>query len=432
MSLIHLLPPLARRAAAPRQPSHESCDASGDAGLVCLAGERAPAHEAAAREVAEATRRVLLRDAVAALQPGPCAGLAPLRAWVAERLARRGLDLDPRQVLITTGTRQALDLLGRVLLDRSSPLLVQRPTSVVALRAFASYAPRLVGVPVDEQGPQAQAFAAALPGARMAYLQSCFADPGGTSIAAERAGQLVAALREAPCWLVEDESCAELWLDEPAPPGLLARGAPHGVLVGRFPDPLFPGLGLGWVAGSAALVARLAQARDAAHGPPPAFHQRVALDMLRDGALERVSPALRGAWRERREAALGALRRHMPVGVRWLRPRGGMFVWLTLPDTVDVAGLVLAAREQGVCVLAGADFDVGTGGCASFGDCWDCRFCDHPESAAPARNTLRLSFAAAAPQAVAAGVERLARVLRGVCANASGCPRQWPDIVSRA
>ncbi|MDE2121763.1 MAG: PLP-dependent aminotransferase family protein, partial [Betaproteobacteria bacterium] len=244
MSLISLHPPMARRAALLRSalPGERIAECDHERDLICLAADLPDAHgfaaheaaEKAAAEAAEATRRVLLRHAGQALRVGPCRGIAPLREWVAEHLAGQGLQVDPDAVLITTGTQQALDLLGKVLVDPSSPLLVQRPTSAAALRAFAPYAPRLIGVPCDEHGPDPQAFAELLPGARMAYLQTCFANPCGQTISPERAEQLVAALRQAPCWLVEDDCYQELWFDAPPPPGLLARGAPHGVRVGSF------------------------------------------------------------------------------------------------------------------------------------------------------------------------------------------------------
>ena len=432
MSLISMHPPMARRAALLRPAASDGQAAVDEQGLVDLADSQPDARGLPAQQLAEATRRVLGRHAGKALLPGPCRGIAQLREWVAAHLAGQGMHVGARQVLVTAGTRQSLDLLGKVLLDPSSPLLVQRPTSAAALRAFAPYAPRMVGLRCDEQGPLPQAFAAALPGARMAYVQSCFSNPAAQTLTPERADQLVAALHEAPCWLVEDDACAELWLDAPIAAGLLARGAPHGVRVGSFSRVLFPGISLGWVAGSAALIDRLALARDAADHPPCALNQWVLLEMLRGPALHGALPDLRRAYRARRDAMLDSLRRHMPDGVNWTRPRGGLFVWLTLPRFVDAQELVAPARRRGVAILPGGAFDVGAGGCGTFGNCWDCRFADDADAAAPARNTVRLSYASAEPHAIELGVQRFAAVVREAVERVSRAPLARLGGVSRA
>lgn len=433
MSLLSMHPPMSRRAALLREASAAGlpvADRRGD--LVDLACGRADAHELSAADVAEATRRVLQRHAGEALGAGPCHGIAPLREWVARDLARQGLDVDARHVLITSGTQQALDLLGKVLLDPASPLLVQRPTSAAALRAFAPYAPRMIGLRCDEHGPEPRAFAAALPGARMVYLQPSFANPSAQTLTPERADALAQALQETPCWLVEDEAYGEPWLDAPPPRGVLARGVPHGVRVGGFSRLLFPGLCLGWVAGSAPLIDRLALARDAADRHSSSLNQWVLLDMLRDGVPERTLPGLRLSYRARRDAMLQALQRHMPEGVSWTRPPGGVFVWLTLPAGIDAHDLVEPARERGVAVMPGGAFDVGAGGCGTFGHCWECRFAEDAQAAAPARNTLRLSYAAASAQAIERGVRQLAQALRDVLQGqpAGGCPAR--ESMSRA
>jgi 2-aminoadipate transaminase len=373
--------------------------------------------------VSRAMRRVLARRAREALQYGPAEGLEGLREWVCAHLAGQGLRLRPSQVLISSGSRHALDLLGKVLLDPASPLLVQRPTRLGALRAFRPYAARLVGLRCDEQGPVPEALADALPGARMAYLQTRFADPTGLAVPEARARQLADLLAGSGCWLVEDQTHGELWLDTPPAPGLLARGVEHGVLVGSFSPLVFPGLRLGWVAGHASLIARLAQARRAAELQPGSLSQWVLLEMLREGFVERHLPALRARCRERRDAVLEALRRHMPEGVAWTRPQGGAHLWLRLPDGVDAAELLAPAGREGLPLLPGRAFDAGAGGCASFGECSQCRFAEDPQGAAPMRHALRLSFAALAPRAAEPCVARLAQLLRGQ-APAAWRPRE--------
>ena len=405
MSLYTKLPPMAQRAALLEAGEGREfplgCGEGRDLELLPVAA------------VGRAMRRVLARRAPQALQHGPCEGLEPLREWVCAHLAAQGLRLEPSQVLISSGSRHALDLLGKVLIDPASPVLVQRPTRLGALRALRPYGPRLVGLRCDGQGPEPEALANALPGARMAYVQSRIDDPTGQVIAEARARELARLLADSRCWLVEDQSYGELWFDQPPAPGLLARRVEHGVVLGSFSALVFPGLRLGWVAGHPALIARLAQARRAAEPQPCSLSQWVLLHMLRDGFVERQLPGLRMRYRERRDALLEALRRHMPEGVAWTRPQGGAHVWLSLPQGLDAAELLAPVGQEGLPLLPGQWFDVGAGGCASFGDCGQCRFAEDPEGAAPVRNALRLGFANLPPRAVEPCVARLAGLLGG-------------------
>ena len=423
MSSILPHPEMARRAALlGPSPMDEFLGAADRGATISLAGGLPDAATFPVRDAAEAARRVLSRQPRESLQYGPSEGLAPLREWVAEYLRGQGIELQAAQVLITTGSQQALDLLGKVLLDPASPLLVQRPTYLGALQAFRTYAPRMVGLPEDDLGPDPEAFAGALAGSRMAYLQPRFANPSGRSIAPARAGQLCALLAQSDCWLVEDDPYCELWFDEPPPPGLLARGVSHGVHVGTFSKMLFPGLRLGWVAGHAELLRKLTQAKQAADLQSSSLDQWLLLELLRDGLPQRMLPRLRILYRERRDAMLDALSRHMPAGVFWSRPRGGMFVWLSLPMSLDARDIAAAARRQGVLVLPGLVFDVGAGGCESFGSCCDCRFADDPEAAAPARNTLRLAFAGADRPRIERAISILAAVVRAALHGDSQAP----------
>jgi 2-aminoadipate transaminase len=276
----------------------------------------------------------------------------------------------PSQILITSGSQQGLDLLGKVLIDNGSPVLVERPSYLGALQAFALYGPRLIGIEADDDGPLPAPFAAAMPGARLAYLQPRFSNPAGRSIAPARADALAAQLAASNTWLVEDDPYGELWFDEPPAPGLIARGVPQGAHLGTFSKVLAPGLRLAWVAGPQMLIDKLAQAKQAADLQTASFNQWVLLEALHADVIERGLPGLRTLYRSRRDAMLAALTAHMPAGVRWTQPAGGLFVWLTLPAGMDAATLLPQAVARGVAYVPGETFNVG--------------------AAAP--NTLRLSF----------------------------------------
>ena len=390
-------PGYAERAAQLREsPIRALLALSGRSDVVSLAGGLPDADSFPAQAVREAASRVLSERAHDALQYGPSEGIAPLRAWVAEHLRGQGIAVAPEQVLITSGSQQGLDLLGKVLLDAGSRVLVERPTYLGALQAFALYQPQFVGLDGDADGPLPEALAAALP-ARLAYLQPRFSNPGGTSVAPQRAQQLAGQLVASACWLVEDDPYGELWFDAPPACGLLARGVAHGVHLGTFSKVLAPGLRLGWVAAPPELATRLALARQAGDLQSPSLNQWVLLELLRDGTVARALPGLRALYRARRDAMLAALRAQMPPGVVWSEPAGGFFVWLTLPRQLDAAALLPRALERGVAYVPGAGFDVAGSRC----------------------DTLRLSFSSADAAAIGEAIARLGALFTEALSDAS-------------
>ena len=365
------LPPLAQRAQRLRSSAiRDLLHLAGRADVVSLAGGLPDAASFPADALREAADRVLRQRPQAALQYGPTEGIAPLREWVAAHLRTQGMRFSPSQILITSGSQQGLDLLGKVLIDSGNPVLVERPSYLGALQAFALYGPRLIGIEADADGPLPEPFAAALPGARLAYLQPRFSNPAGRSIAPTRADALAAQLAASNTWLVEDDPYGELWFDAPPAPGLIARGVTQGAHLGTFSKVLAPGLRLAWVAGPQMLIDKLAQAKQAADLQTASFNQWVLLEALQAGVIERGLPGLRALYRSRRDAMLTALAAHMPAGVRWTQPAGGLFIWLNLPAGMDAAALLPQAVARSVAYVPGETFNVG--------------------AAAP--NTLRLSF----------------------------------------
>lgn len=384
------LPAIAQRAQRLRTSAiHDLLQLANRADVVSLAGGLPDAASFPADALREASDRVLREQSHAALQYGPTEGIAPLRAWVAAHLRAQGMDFTPDQVLITSGSQQGLDLLGKVLIDPGSRVVVERPSYLGALQAFTLYAPEFVGIEADASGPLPEALAAALPGARMAYLQPRFSNPAGRSIAPERADALAALLRAADAWLVEDDPYGELWFGAPPAPGLIARGVPQGVHLGTFSKVLAPGLRLGWVAGPQGLIDKLVQAKQAADLHTASFNQMLVAEVLRAGVIERGLPVLRRIYRERRDAMLSALDANMPEGVAWTKPDGGLFVWVTLPPQLDAAALLAQAIARGVAYVPGDTFNVG----------------------APARNTLRLSYSTVDAPTIRGAVARLAALI---------------------
>jgi 2-aminoadipate transaminase len=360
-------------------------------GIVSLAGGLPSADTFPIEAMREATARVLRDAPREALQYAASEGFAPLRDWVAAHVnEQQGLDVSPAQVLITTGSQQGLDLAAKVLIDPGSRVLVETPTYLGALQAFAPYEPEIVAVDSDHEGPRPEALAAAAPGARFAYLLPNFQNPTGHVYTEARRAAVVAAAQSAALPLVEDNPYGDLWYDAPPPRSLASRWREGVVYLGSFSKVLAPGLRLGYMVAPPPLYPKLLQAKQAADLHTPIFNQRIVHEVIRNGLLDAHVPTIRARYKVQRDAMEAALERHLAGLARWIRPLGGMFFWLDLPDGLDAAALLPRAVEAGVAYVPGAAFYAG----------------------APRANTLRLSFVTVSPDRIEQGIAALARVLK--------------------
>ena len=334
-----------------------------------------------------------------ALQYAASEGLAELRTWVAAEMAKQGAHVSPDQVLITTGSQQGLDLIAKVLLDKDSPLLVETPTYLGALQAFAPMQPTIDSVASDDEGVQPEALRAQLaasPAAggqrpRFMYLLPNFQNPTGRTMPEARREAVLAVCREHGLPIVEDNPYGELWFDQPPPAPLLARW-PEGVIyLGSFSKILAPGLRLGYVIAPPALFPKLLQAKQAADLHTPGFNQRVVVEVLKNNFLDRHVPTIRALYKSQRDAMLAALGKHMAgLDVQWTQPVGGMFVWVRLPEGVQASALLPQAVEAGMAFVPGAPF----------------------YAHAPDPRTLRLSFVTSTVAQIEQGMAALAKVVR--------------------
>jgi len=362
-------------------------------GVLSMAGGLPSADTFPVEAIREACNRVLTDAPREALQYASSEGFAPLREWVAQHLAKQGQRVTPEQVLITTGSQQGLDLVGKVMVDAGAPVAVETPTYLGALQAFNPYEPIYASLAGDACGPRPEAITALphdAPGTRFAYLLPNFQNPSGRVIPEARRAALVAAAQAAGIPLVEDNPYGDLWFDE-APPAPLAARWPEGVLyLGSFSKVLTPGFRLGYLVAPPVLYPKLLQAKQAADLHTPGFNQRVVHEVIKNGFLDSHVPTIRARYQAQCAAMAEALTRHMPEGTEWQRPLGGMFFWLRLPAGCDALALLPKAVAAGIAYVPGAAF----------------------YAHAPDPRTLRLSFVTLAPADIADGVATLGRVLR--------------------
>ena len=361
-------------------------------GIISLAGGLPSADTFPVEAMRVATERVLREQPREALQYAASEGLGPLREWVAAELGTQGLKCDASQVLITSGSQQGLDLVGKVLIDPGSAVAVESPTYLGALQAFAPYEPEFTALAGDDEGPLPDAVRSAR-GARFVYLLPNFQNPSGRCVSAVRREALVDAAVAVGLPIVEDNPYGDLWFDEPPPAPLSARagvGVGGGaVYLGSFSKVLAPGLRLGYLVAPQAIYPKLLQAKQAADLHTPGFNQRIVYEVIKNGFLREHVPTIRARYKQQRDAMSAALSAHMPEGAQWQVPVGGMFFWLQLPAHIDAAALLPKAVDAGMAFVPGSTF-FPHGGHA---------------------NTLRLSFVTATPEQITTAVEALGRVL---------------------
>ena len=368
-------------------------------GIISFAGGLPSPRTFPVAEFAAACAKVLREDGPGALQYAASEGYGPLREMVAAMLPWQ---VDPARVLITTGSQQGLDLVAKVLIDAGSRVLVETPTYLGALQAFAPMEPEVVGVASDEQGVLVDDLAdrtgatlragAAVADARFLYVLPNFQNPTGRTMTEGRRAALSRRAAELGLPLVEDNPYGDLWFDAPPPLPLTARHPDGCIYLGSFSKVLAPGLRLGFLVAPKMVYPKLLQAKQAADLHSPGFNQRMVAEVMKDGFLDRHVPTIRALYKSQRDAMLAALKREMMgLDVQWNQPDGGMFLWARLPQGMNAIDLLPRAVDRGVAFVPGAAFYAGQ----------------------PDTRCLRLSFVTASVQQIDTGIAALAAAIRG-------------------
>ena len=336
---------------------------------------------------AAACATVLKTDGRAALQYAASEGYAPLREFIATSLP---WPVNPAQVLITTGSQQALDLIAKILIDKDSKVLVETPTYLGALQAFTPMEPSFVSVASDAEGIDVDDLSVKAANARFLYVLPNFQNPTGNSMSEARRAALSATAARLGVPIIEDNPYGDLWFDAPPPPTLTARNPEGCIYMGSFSKTLAPGLRLGFLVAPKSIYPKLLQAKQAADLHTPSFNQRIVSEVLKGGFIERHVPTIRALYKAQRDAMLAALSREMPPDMTWNTPDGGMFLWARLPAGMNAVALLPKAVEKNVAFVPGAAF--------------------YADNADP--RCLRLSFVTASIEQINIGVAALAAAIR--------------------
>jgi 2-aminoadipate transaminase len=339
--------------------------------------------------VRAAADRVLAEDGHQALQYGQTEGYLALREWIAEEMGVRGVPTEVDNVLITTGSQQVLDLIGKLFLDAGDVVLTENPTYLAAIQSFQTFEATFVPVPTDEQGliPEALPELIARHRPKFLYTVPTFQNPTGITMTAERRAALVTIASAHNLMVVEDDPYGKLrYRGTDIPPIKGWDDAGSVVYVSTFSKTIAPGLRLGWVVAPAEVISRLVILKQATDLHTSSFDQRVAHAYLTANDQTAHLTKIRQAYGERFDVLDRELRDHMPAGYTWTRPEGGMFLWITGPPELDALNLLERAIEQNVAFVPGRDFFPAGGGA----------------------NFLRLNYSNSTPERITEGVRRLA------------------------
>jgi 2-aminoadipate transaminase len=320
---------------------------------------------------------------------------------IARHSARYGINVTIQNILPTSGSQQALDLLGKIFINPGDHILVESPTYLGALQAWNAYGAEFIPVPIDDDGMITEKLEERLrAGIKFIYVLPNFQNPTGVTLSYERRLQLIKLAEQYGVPIVEDDPYGQLRYEGENLPAVEVLDSQtraqsdcysgNVIYLSTFSKTLAPGIRLAWVIAPPEVITKLIMAKQGADLHTSTFNQIVAFEVGRGGFLDQHVKLIRKTYRERRDVMIDTLEEHMPDGVSWTKPKGGLFLWVTLPDTVDSTDLFKDALEQHVAFVPGAPFFAEGGG----------------------HNTMRLNFSNAKPEMINEGIARLAKAVK--------------------
>lgn len=368
-------------------------------GMISFAGGLPAGEVFPVQRFQEACQKVLATHAGPALQYGATEGYEPLRDMIARHMARYAILAKVENVLITSGSQQALDLIGKLLINSGDRVLVEAPTYLGALQAFNGYGAQYLSVPIDDDGLRTELLEPSLRlGPKFMYILPNFQNPAGVTLSQGRRHQLILLADKYGIPIVEDDPYGQLRYEGEhiAPLVVLDREnlrRDNGFSIGNviylstFSKTLAPGLRLGWIVAPPMIISKLVQLKQGADLHTSTFIQCVAFEVARGGFLDQHVKLIRGVYRQRRDVMLQALKEFFPPEVTWTHPQGGLFLWVTLPEGMDPQSLFRSALAENVAFVPGDSFYAG----------------NDPESS----RHLRLNFSHPTPEQIREGIRRL-------------------------
>jgi 2-aminoadipate transaminase len=353
------------------------------------------------QEIGEAAQRTLRDHGPQALQYGTTEGYLPLREMIIQHTARYGIEVTPDNVMITSGSQQALDLLGKIFINRGDRILVESPTYLGALQAWNAYGAEYIAVPSDDNGMVTDALEEGLrSGPKFIYCLPNFQNPTGVTMPLKRRERLIELANHFGVPIIEDDPYGQLRFEGEHIPSVVvvdsqlsqSKDAFRGnvIYLSTFSKTLAPGLRLAWIIAPAEVIRKLVQAKQGTDLNTAVFNQILAHEVGKNGFIDQHVKLIRDVYRERRDAMIESLEENMPEGVHWTHPQGGLFLWATLPKGMNTTEILKKAVEQRVAYVPGESFFPVGGG----------------------ENTMRLNFSYCKPEIINEGIARLGGVIK--------------------
>lgn len=371
-------------------------------GLISFAGGLPAPDVFPIEEVEIACSQVLEKNGPTALQYSQTDGYGPLREYVVERTEKLGVKAVIENTVITSGSQQALDMLGKIFINPGDKIVVENPTYLGALQAWQAYGAEFVTVTSDENGLRTDELEAAFRcGPKFIYVLPNFQNPTGVTLTLERRKELVRLADKFGVPIVEDDPYGELRYEGEPVPSVLALDAEfrgnsgqeydgNVIYLGTFSKILAPGFRLAWVVGPKRVISKIIQGKQGSDLHTSTFNQMVAYEVARNGFIDRHVEVIRDVYGGRRNIMLESLDTNFPTEAVWTKPEGGMFLWATLPEGIDTYELLPKAIDRMVAYVPGSQFHALGGG----------------------ENTMRLNFSNASPDNIRIGIQRLGETIK--------------------
>ncbi len=349
-------------------------------------------------EIARASTKVLAKDGRNVLQYSTSEGYLPLREFIAERYLRKsGLKIEPDDILITNGSQQGIDLIGKVFLNKGDRVVIERPGYLGAIQAFSIFEPKFQSVPLLDDGIDTDLLEKALgeDNAKLLYTIPNFQNPSGITYSGQKRKDVARILKKHNVACVEDNAYVELrFAGEDLPP--IKKYLDDTILLGSFSKIISPGLRIGWICAEKEIMEKLIVAKQAADLHSNYLSQRIVHQYLMDNDIDEHIMKIRAAYGKRRDLMIDMMTEYFPEDVKFTKPEGGMFLWVTLPEMVSSLDLFELAVKENVAFVPGNPFYTDDGG---------------------RNNTLRLNFSNSDEEQIEEGIKRLAGCLERLLEN---------------
>lgn len=347
-------------------------------------------------QMANAAETVLKSDGQNVLQYGVTEGYFPLRQYISDRYRhRQRMDIPPENILITSGSQQALDLIGKVFLNPQDTVLLERPSYLGAIQCLSMFQPRFMEADMEEDGVNLDQVIEAFwdRHVKLFYCIPNYQNPTGISYSTQKRMEIAKIIRRSNTILIEDDPYGEICFDDAQPDPIKSYNPEQTILLGSFSKTVAPGLRLGWIAAEREIIEKLTRMKQASDLHASQLSQRILHHFLTEHGIDGHLDKVKTFYKAQKERMVSLIRQYLPSEIRFVKPKGGMFLWLTLPENVNAQEVLYEAIQTNLIFVPGENFYVANGD----------------------KNTIRLNFSNCPEEKMEEGIRKLGMILYEYC-----------------